>query len=90
MTTTIQIDDKTKKKLFQIKLELERKRGNSISYNELINFLLENQIKYNIQNKNMKEFRKFEGILPGSALDLYYKEKKKELEREERKAPLNE
>ena len=36
----------------------------------------------------MKDFRKFEGILPDSTLDLYYKEKKKDLEREERRAPL--
>ncbi len=28
MTTTIQIDDETKHKLFEIKLELEREKGN--------------------------------------------------------------
>jgi len=39
---------------------------------------------------NMKDFRKFKGILPASSLDVYYKEKKKELEREERIAPLKE
>ncbi len=88
MTTTIQIDDETKQKLFEIKLELERKKGSALSYNELINFLLENQIIHNIKRINMKGFRKFEGILPESALDLYYKEKKEDLEREERRAPL--
>ncbi|MHA1491551.1 MAG: hypothetical protein ACTSRI_18090 [Promethearchaeota archaeon] len=88
MTTTIQIDDETKRKLFEIKLELERKKGSALSYNELINFLLENQIIHNIKRINMKDFRKFEGILPDSTLDLYYKEKKKDFEREERRAPL--
>ncbi len=89
MTTTIQIDDKTKRKLFEIKLELERKKGSAISYNELINFLLENQIKRNFIRINMKDFRKFEGILPDSALDFYFEDKKKELKKEERRAPLN-
>ncbi|MGQ4874786.1 MAG: hypothetical protein ACP6IY_12020 [Promethearchaeia archaeon] len=88
MTTTIQIDDETKKKLFEIKLELERKKGRPVSYNELINFLIENQMIFNIKKVNMKDFRKFEGILPASAVELYYKEKKKDLEREERIAPL--
>ena len=36
MTTTIQIDDKTKNKLFKIKLKLEEEKGSSISYNEII------------------------------------------------------
>lgn len=90
MTTTIQIDDETKQKLFEIKLSLERKKGSAITYNDLINFLLENQITHNIARINMKDFRDFEGILPDSALDLYYEEKKKELEREEQRAPLNE
>ena len=89
MTTTIQIDDETKQRLFDIKLELERKKGSALTYNELINFLLENQIIHNIKRISMKDFRKFEGILPDSALDLYYKEKKEELKREERRAPLN-
>ncbi|MFO8018278.1 MAG: hypothetical protein R6U96_06550 [Promethearchaeia archaeon] len=90
MTTTIQIDDETKQKLFDIKLELERKKGSAISYNDLINFLLENQIRHNITRINMKDFRDFEGILPDSALDLYYEEKHKELAREEQRAPLDE
>lgn len=90
MTTTIQIDDDTKKRLFEIKLELERKKGSAITYNELINYLLNNQISNTIQRINMKDFRKFEGILPDSAVELYYTEKRKELEREERRAPLKE
>ena len=49
---------------------------------------MENQPQSPIRKVNMKDFRQFEGILPKSALDLYYKEKKEELEREERRAPL--
>jgi len=36
----------------------------------------------------MKEFRRFEGILPKSALKEYLDEKKKDLDHEERRAPL--
>lgn len=88
MTTTIQIDDETKKKLFQIKLELERKKGSSITYNELINFLIRNQRINLIEKVNMKEFRQFEGILEESALEEFLKEKKKQLKREEEKVPV--
>ncbi len=88
MTTTIQIDDETKKKLFQIKLDLERERGIAVTYNEIIKNLIENQSYLHMKKVNMKDFRQFEGILPESALELYYKEKKQELEREERRAPL--
>ncbi len=88
MTNIIQIDDEVKKKLFQIKLKLEEERGSAITYNELINYLLENQ-KFNlIKRKNMKDFRKFEGIISKSAVEEYWFNKKKELEREENRAPL--
>jgi flavorubredoxin len=86
MTTTIQIDDETKKKLFQIKLELEKERGSSVSYNELLNYLINNQ-KINLIDKvNMKEFRRFEGIIEESALGEFLKERKKQLKNEEEKA----
>lgn len=88
MTTTIQIDDDTKKKLFQIKLELEKERGSSVSYNELINYLLNNQKINLIEKVNMKEFRQFEGIIEESALDEFLRERKKQLEKEEGKAPF--
>lgn len=68
----------------QIKLDLEREKGSSVTYNEIINYLMENQPQSPIRKVNMKDFRQFEGILPNSALDLYYKEKKEELDREER------
>ena len=59
-----------------------------MTYNEIIEFLIKNQ-KFNlIKKKNLKEFRRFEGILPESALEEYLREKEKELEREESRAPL--
>jgi hypothetical protein len=88
MTTTIQIDDNIKKKLFKIKLKLEEEKGSSVTYNELISFLIRNQKTNILKKKNMIDFRRFEGILPESALEEYFKEKKKELKEEERRAPL--
>ena len=88
MTTTIQIDDNIKKQLFKIKLKLEEQKGSAVTYNEIIEFLIKHQKTNIIKKKNMKEFRRFEGILPASALVDYLEEKKKELEREELRAPL--
>ena len=88
MTTTIQIDDNTKKKLFKIKLKLEEQKGTGISYNELIEYLIDNQKELLSESINLQEFRKFEGILPKGTLKNYLKEQRKELELEEKSAPL--
>lgn len=88
MTTTIQIDDNTKKKLFKIKLKLEEQKGSGISYNEIIKYLINNQKKPLIDKRNLEEFRSLEGILPKGTLNVYLKEKRKDLEREEKRAPL--
>ena len=42
----------------------------------------------NNRKKNLAEFRKLKGILPKSALNMYLEEKRKELAREEKRAPL--
>jgi len=89
MTTTIQIDDKTKNKLFKIKLKLEEEKGSSISYNEIIEFLLDHQSTNVIRKKDLQEFRKLKGILPKSAMSLYLEEKQKELILEEKKSPIH-
>ncbi len=88
MTTTIQITNETKRKLFDLKLKLEKEKGSAVTYNELINYLLENRKNYLTDRVNMKEFRQFEEILPESAVEKYWREKKRDFEREERKAPL--
>ena len=89
MTTTIQIDDDTKKILFKIKLKLESKKESAITYNELIRYLLKNQKKTLLEKKSLKEFRKFEGMLSESAVEEYWLNKRKELKREEQQAPMN-
>ncbi|TFG22325.1 MAG: hypothetical protein EU533_04430 [Promethearchaeota archaeon] len=89
MTTTIQIDDDTKKKLFTIKLRLEEQKGTAVTYNELIKYLIESQPLNLIRNTNLKEFKSLRGFLPQSARTVYRAEKKKELEQEESVTPLN-
>jgi len=88
MTTTIQIDDAIKKKLFKIKLKLEEQKGSAVTYNEIIKFLIDHQSTNIIRKENLQEFRKLKGILPKSALTMYLEEKQKELIKEEERAPL--
>jgi len=88
MTTTIQIDDEIKKKLFKIKLKLEEEKGSAVTYNEIIEYLISHQSTNIIRKKNLVEFRKLKGILPKSAMSMYLEEKRKELIMEEERAPL--
>ena len=88
MTTTIQIDDKTKKKLFRIKLRLEEQKEEAITYNDLIEYLIESQPSNLIRKSNLQEFRNLKGILPKSAKKTYLDEKRKDLNEEEKLAPL--
>lgn len=90
MTTTIQIDDKTKKKLFRIKLRLEEQKEEAITYNDLIEYLIESQPSNLIRKSNLQEFRNLKGILPKSAKKTYLDEKRKDLNEEEKLAPLKE
>ncbi|MFX1295861.1 MAG: hypothetical protein ACFFD2_13540 [Promethearchaeota archaeon] len=89
MTTTIQIDDKIKKRLFQIKLKLEEQKGSAVTYNEIIQFLIDNQSTNVIKKEKLQEFRKLRGILPKSAMANYLEEKRKELKKEEGRALLS-
>ena len=89
MTTTIQIDDETKKKLFKIKLRLEEQKGSGITYNEIIEYLIESQTLNIIRKTSLEEFQNLKGILPKSVKKIYLEEKKKDLSREESLAPLN-
>jgi hypothetical protein len=90
MTTTIQIDDKTKKKLFRIKLRLEEQKEEAITYNDLIEYLIESQPSNLIRKSNLQEFRNLKGILPKSAKKTYLDEKRKDLNEEEKLAPIKE
>ena len=88
MTTTIQIDDETKKKLFRIKLRLEEQKGEAITYNDLIEYLIESQPSNQIRKSNLQEFRKLKGILPKSTMKTYLEEKRKDLNNEEKIAQI--
>ncbi|HUW91142.1 MAG TPA: hypothetical protein VMV43_11580 [Candidatus Nanopelagicaceae bacterium] len=88
MTTTIQIDDETKKILFRIKLRLEELKGEAITYNDLIGYLIENQPSNLIRKSNLQQFRSLKGILPKSVKKSYLDEKRKDLKEEENLAPL--
>ena len=90
MTTTIQIDDKTKKILFRIKLRLEEQKGEAITYNDLIGYLIESQPSNLIRKTNLHQFRSLKGILPKSAKKSYLDEKRKDLNEEENIAPFKE
>ncbi len=90
MTTTIQIDDETKKTLFKIKLRLEEQKGEAITYNDLIEYLIESQPSNLIRKSNLQQFRSLKGILPKSAKKSYLDEKRKDLNEEENFAPFKE
>jgi len=90
MTTTIQIDDETKKKLFRIKLRLEEQKGQAITYNDLIAYLIESQPSNLIRKSNLQDFRSLKGILPKSAMKSYLDEKRKDLKEEENLSPIKE
>ena len=88
MTSTIQLSDLTKQKLFHYKLDLEKEKGKSISYNDIIEILLKTPQKSQERRENLHNFKKYSGFLKKEALEIYYGEKRKDLEREEEKAPL--
>ena len=88
MTTTIQIDDETKKKLFRIKLKLEEQKGEALTYNDLIEYLIESQPSDLVRKLSLQEFRSLKGILPKSAMKTYLNEKRKDLKGEENLAPI--
>lgn len=90
MNTTIQIDGETKKKLFMIKLRLEEQKGQAVTYNDLIEYLIASQPSNLIRKSNLQEFRSLKGILPKSALKTYLDEKRKDLNKEEKFAPIKE
>ena len=82
--TTIQLDKKVKDELFYLKNKIEKKLGKSINYNELIRILLQNNKVFPMSN-NLKEFRKFRGILSKKVLDNFQLERKFDLESEEKR-----
>jgi hypothetical protein len=82
MSTTIQIDKHTKKELFQLKSELEFELGRSVTYNEIIQMLVDEKKKRKTQKNNNYLLRQLKGILPNKALNDYRSEKMKTIKAE--------
>ena len=81
-STTIQLDQKIKDELFLLKNQIEKRLGRSISYNELIRILLENN-KASLLRRNLKEFQKFRGIISRDSIKTFQKERKIDSKAEE-------
>lgn len=85
MATTIQISKETKKKLFMIMNQLEKKWRRRVTYDEAINFLFkEEKIEFRRQ-EFLKNIKKYQGILkPKEGKNLLRELRKKDYEREQR------
>jgi len=71
MATTIQISEKTKKKLFMIMNQLEKEWGRRVTYNEAIQFLLKEEGRDFNRQEFLNNIRKYQGILkPGEGKDF--------------------
>ncbi len=76
MLTTIQVDSQTKEKLLCLKLKLSEIEGWDISYNEILNRLLENStLIMKLRSRNRLSMRKYCGTLPKNALHEWQNEK---------------
>ncbi len=85
MTTTIQISEETKKKLFMIMNQLEKEGGRRVTYDEAIKFLFkEEKIEFQ-REKFLDNIRKYQGVLkPNEGKDLLKELRVKDHEREQR------
>lgn len=83
-TTTIQISKKIKNKLFELINRLEKKWGRRITYDEAIEFLLEEKVTKINKEEFIKNIKKFQGILKGEGRSLLIESRRVDLEREER------
>jgi len=84
-TTTIQISEKTKKKLFQLINELEKKWKRRITYDEAIKFLIKEKGVKVGKKEFLNNIKKFQGILEvGEGTAILKGLRRDELEREEK------
>ena len=83
-STTIQISKKIKKKLFELINRLEKKWGRRITYDEAIEFLLEEKVTKVNKEEFLKNIKKFQGIHKGEGRSLLIESRRVDLEREER------
>ena len=83
--TTIQISEKTKKKLFQLINELEKKWKRRITYDEAIKFLIKEKGVKVGKKEFLNNIKKFQGILEvGEGTAILKGLRRDELEREEK------
>ena len=83
-STTIQISKKIKNKLFELINRLEKKWGRRITYDEAIEFLLEEKVTKVNKEEFLNNIKKFQGILKGEGRSLLTESRRVDLEREER------
>ncbi len=85
MVTTIQVDEETQQKLFQVMTEIQGKTGRRISYNEALKILLERNERV---ERARSEFSKLYGSLAGEkdVLKELAEFKRSEKEKLEKKA----
>ena len=85
MTTTIQISEETKKKLFSVMNQLERRWGRRVTYDEAIKYLLQEEKNEVNKEQFLKDIKKFQGILkPGEGKKLLKELRKESYEREKK------
>lgn len=85
MTTTIQISEETKKKLFLVMNKLEKKWGRRVTYDEAIKFLFQEEKNIIDKVQFLKNIKKYQGILkPGEGKDLFKELRKESYEREKK------
>jgi len=84
-TTTIQISKKIKNRLFELINKLEKKWGRRITYDEAIEFLLEEKVTKVNKEEFLNNIKKFQGILKsGEGKSLLKELRSVEFEREEK------
>lgn len=84
-STTIQISEKTKSKLFEIINKLEKRWGRRITYDEAIEFLIKEKVSKTKKEEFLNNIKKFQGILePTEGASILKDLRRKELEHEER------
>ncbi len=83
-STTIQISKKIKNKLFELINELEKNCGRRVTYDEAIEYLIEEKVNKVNKEEFLESIRKYQGILKeGEGISLLEELRSIEFEREE-------
>jgi len=85
MTTTIQISEEVRKKLFQLMNRMEKELGRRVSYNEAIQSLLGEEDRKPDKKQFLKNLEPYFGILkPGEGIQYLKELRQLEYERDKR------